>query len=466
MFLARKKELQALNAIYHKEGMSFVVIYGRRRVGKTALINELCKGKKCINYMGIEQNDHGALVSFTEKVLDVYPSGRSMIEDKFPSWDKAFEYIAHQTTDEKIILSMDEYPYIAAGNPSISSVLQKHIDTSFRDKEILIILCGSSMSFMENQVLGYKSPLYGRRTAQFKIEPLDYLDVSEFFSSYTPEEKMIAYGITGGIPQYINNVRESGNLRAAITENFLDTTGHLHEEPSNLLKQELREPAMYNSIITAIANGATKINDIANRTGEDSKKCLKYIKTLIELEIIYREHPIGVESSRKSLYFLKDKMFRFWYRFIPKNIININAGMGSIIYDMRIEPDLPDYMGRIFEDISMEYLVRKNQKLALPFMFDEIGRWWGANPALKQQEEIDIVAVSGKMGLFCECKWRNKKAGIEVLEALKRKSSLLEAYSDKYYMIFSKSGFTDTLIEEANNNEHITLIAIEDMFEI
>lgn len=464
MFLGRKKELQTLKSLYAKEGMSFVVIYGRRRVGKTALINEFCKDKKSINYMGIEQNDHGALVSFTEKVLDMFPSGKSLIEDKFPSWDKAFEYIGSQISDEKIILSIDEYPYVAAGNPSISSILKKHIDTSFRDKEVFIILCGSSMSFMENQVLGYKSPLYGRRTAQLKVEPLDYYDVAEFFHSFSPEEKLLAYGVTGGIPQYINNVREKGSLKKGIIENFLNTSGHLFEEPSNILKQELREPAMYNSIIAAIANGETKINDIANMTGEDSKKCLKYIRTLMELDIVYKEQPIGAKGSRKSLYILKDMMFRFWYRFVPKNIVNINADMGTIVYEKRIEPYLPDYMGGIFEDVAIEYMIRKNQKLALPMMFDEIGRWWGTNPKFKQQEEIDIVAMAGNEGIFCECKWRNKKTGIQVLEELIRKAELFENCTEKYFMIFSKSGFTDELLDIVKKRKNITLVELEDMF--
>lgn len=233
-------------------------------------------------YIAIEQNDKAALESFSEIVMQRYPSAKSII-DVFPSWDKAFEYIAAQSGNERLILAIDEYPYLAGSNPSISSVLQKHIDTSFKKSNLFLLLCGSSMSFMENQVLGYKSPLYGRRTAQFKIEPFDYFDSSLFFKDATNAEKVLDYGAAGGIPQYLGILAEESNVEKGIGGSFFKKTGALYEEPENLLKQELREPAVYNSIISAIAHGATQLNEISTKSGEESKKCSKYLKTLIDL---------------------------------------------------------------------------------------------------------------------------------------------------------------------------------------
>ncbi|MFZ5967529.1 MAG: ATP-binding protein [Bacillota bacterium] len=464
MFVGRTNELAELNRLYNKDSFEMAVIYGRRRVGKTYLIHEFCKDKKSIFYVAIEQNDKGALESFSEKVLDVFPAARSYIA-VFVSWEKAFEYIANQIGDQRIVLVIDEYPYIATGNPSISSVLQKIIDTKFLNTKLFLILCGSSMSFMENQVLGYKSPLYGRRTAQFKIEPFDYLDSSKFFNQYSKEEQLIAYGIVGGVPQYLSNLAKEGSLFDSMYYNFFRKDGHLFEEPSSILKQELREPATYNSIITAIASGASKINEISTKTGEESKKCSKYLSTLIDLHIVKKEHPVGLKTGRNSLYSLRDNMFKFWYKFIPENITNIEADMGKIIIDKKVNPQMPEYMGRIFEDICIQYMIRRNKRLSLFIMFDEIGRWWGNNPMKKRQEEIDVLAQSSNEAIFGECKWRNEPVGIKVLNALIDKSEFLNQYENKYYMLFSKSGFTKDLEDAAANMDNVELVDLGKLFE-
>ena len=382
------------------------------------------------------------------------------------TWEKAFEYIAEQAKTKRIVLAIDEYPYIATGNPSISSVLQKVIDTKLLNTRLFLILCGSSMSFMENQVLGYKSPLYGRRTAQFKIEPFDYMDSSEFFASYTREEQLVTYGIAGGVPLYLSNLAKEGSLSDSIYYNYFKKDGHLFEEPSSILKQELREPATYNSIISAVASGASKINEISTKTGEESKKCSKYLSTLIDLHILKKEYPVGVEPGRNGIYCLCDNMFKFWYKFIPGNITNIEAGMGKIIIDKKVNPQMPEYMGRIFEEVCIQYMIRRNKTLSLFIMFDEIGRWWGNNPAKRRQEEIDILAKSGSSAIFGECKWKNELVGISVLNALIEKSEILNQYKDKYYMLFSKSGFTKELEKAAVSMGNLELVNLDNLFDV
>ena len=465
MFIGRKNELEELNRLYNKDSFEMAVIYGRRRVGKTYLINEFCKNKLKILYVAIEQNDKGALENFSEKVLEILPEAGSFI-DVFPNWEKAFDYIADHAKDKRIILAIDEYPYIAAGNPSISSVLQKVIDTKFLNTKLFLILCGSSMSFMENQVLGYKSPLYGRRTAQFKIEPFDYIDSGKFFPQYSKDEQLKAYGIVGGVPQYLSNLAKEGNLTDSIYYNYFRKDGHLFEEPSSILKQELREPAVYNSIIKAVASGASKINEIATKTGEESKKCSKYLSTLIDLHIVKKEYPVGLESGRNGIYGLRDNMFKFWYRFVPENITNIEADMGQIIIDKKVNPQMTEYMGRIFEEICIQYMIRRNKKLSLFIMFDKIGRWWGNNPIKKRQEEIDILAKSGNKAIFGECKWRNELIGINVLDSLIDKSKFFNQFEDKYYILFPRSGFTKELMNAAAHMNNVELLEINKLFEI
>lgn len=463
MFLGREYELSELNSMYDKEGFKFAVIYGRRRVGKTSLINEFCKGKENIFYVAIEQNDKAAIESFSSKVLEQFPAAKTML-DVFPSWDKAFEYIAAQAANKKVILAIDEYPYLASGNPSISSILQKHIDTSFKNSNIFLLLCGSSMSFMENQVLGYQSPLYGRRTAQFKIEPFDYYNSSLFFKDAANTDKILAYGAAGGVPQYLGIIAEEESVEKGILMSFFKKSGHLYEEPDNLLKQELREPAVYNSIITAIANGASRLNEISTKTGEDSKKCSKYLKSLIDLQIVEKEYPQGIKTERNSIYILKDNMFRFWYRFVPKNITNIESGLGEQVMKLRVLPLIPEYLGKIFEDVSREYLLKRNKAMTLPFMFNTIGRWWGTDPKTRTQKEIDILAEYEEYAIFGECKWKNESVGMSVLNDLIEKSKIFTQYKKNTYFLFSKSGFTKELIAKAGEMEGVELVDLDRIF--
>lgn len=462
MFIGRLNELSELNRLYYRNEFEMVVIYGRRRVGKTFLINEFCKNKPNIFYVAIEQNNKGSLESFSESILNVFPAARSYI-NTFESWEKSFEYIAVQANQKRIILAIDEYPYIATANPSISSILQKIIDTKFLNTKLFLILCGSSMSFMENQVLGYKSPLYGRRTTQIKVEPFDYMDSCKFFPNYSKEEQLIAYGLVGGIPLYLKNIAKEGPLEQSIYYNYFRKDGHLFEEPSSILKQELREPATYNSIITAVASGSSKINEISTKTGEETKKCSKYLSTLISLHILKKEYPIGLKPGRKGIYSLCDNMFKFWYKFIPENIINIESGMGKIVIEKRVIPQISEYMGRIFEEICMQYMIRRNTKLSFNIMFDNIGRWWGNNPIRKKQEEIDILAISGDSAILGECKWRNEVSGINILNDLIEKSKHLK-YKNKYYILFSKTGFTKELKLKSSQMENLEIVDIDQLF--
>jgi len=464
MFIGRKNELSELSKLYNMDGFKFVIIYGRRRVGKTALITEFIKGKDNIFYISTEQNDKASLSDFSERVLERFPAAASAL-DSFPSWDKAFSYISDQAQKKRIILAIDEYPYIAGGNPAISSILQKHIDTNFKSSNLFLILCGSSMSFMQNQVLGYESPLYGRRSAQFRIEPFDYLDAGLFFPNTSCEKKMQAYAICGGIPQYLNAIAEYDSVMDGVYECFLKSSGILYEEPEYLLKQELREPTVYNSLIASIAGGASKLSEISTKSGEDSKKCSKYLKSLIDLNIIKKEYPYGVKAERNSTYALRDNMFKFWYRFIPQNITNIESGLGKQVLENRICKYLSAYVGRVFEDACRDYMKRINGTQGLPFMFHGIGRWWGTDPETKSQKEIDIIADADDKAIFGECKWSDYEVGISVLNDLREKSMTLKRYSDRTYILFSKSGFHEGIHSPSTDIIPVDLQMLYDVYQ-
>lgn len=464
MFIGRQQELEKLNMMYDSGQFEFAVIYGRRRVGKTTLIKEFCKGKKAIYFVAREANDIINLENFSTDVFNV-TSKESAGNVYFPNWEKAFDYIYKISCDERIILVIDEYPYLAQSNRAISSVIQAHIDMRLKDSKLFLILCGSSMSFMEYQVLGYKSPLYGRRTAQFKIKPFTYYESAQMLEGFSAEDQALLYGITGGIPEYLARISMNLSVKENIKNLYLSESGRLFEEPQNLLKQELREPATYNGIIAAIANGASKLNEIATKNGLESNKCAKYISSLIALGIIKKEKSLTEDESRKSIYLLNDMMFRFWYRFIPGNMSSIASGLSNYVYDKAVAPHLSNYMGQIFEQMCTQYLIRENAAMSLPFVFGRIGRWWGNNPEKKRQEEIDILAVDDENAIFGECKWENEPAGIGVLNELVEKSRLFKQYKYKHYMIFSKSGFTAELEESAAAMDNVELIDLKKLNE-
>lgn len=447
MFAGRQKELKKLERMYQEDCFQFAVIYGRRRVGKTTLIAEFAKGKAAISYIAIEGTMKENLDGLSHAAMKW--RGSNAVYNDF---ETLFTDIDRICKKERIILSIDEYPYLAASYPAISSILQRHIDTCWKDSHLFLILCGSSMSFMENQVLGYKSPLYGRRTAQFRIRPFTFFESREMLDGFTPEEQAVLYGVTGGVPEYLTRIKKSLSVDENITSLFFDDNGTLFEEPVNLIKQEMREPASYHSIISAIAGGASKLNEIAVKTGLESSACSNFMTSLIQIGIVEKERPITEkESSRKTIYHLQDSMFLFWYRFVRPNTTAIAMGTGDFVYSDFVKPQLNAFMGSIFEEICRQYLYRSDVYRTLPFFFGKLGRWWGTNPAKKQEEEIDIVALGENQMLLGECKWRNAKVDISVLQTLLERGGLFTC-PEKYYYVFSKSGFdksTEGLAKQA-----------------
>lgn len=461
MFVGRQKELKKLEQMYQSEQYEFAVFYGRRRVGKTTLINEFCRNKKTIYYVGLESTLAENLREFSRAIWSVTGSGFPL--PPFQDFESAFDFISEQAKSDRLILVIDEFPYLAESYSGISSLLQSYIDRKFKDGKLFLILCGSSMSFMQHQVLGYKSPLYGRRTAQFKIDPFDFFDTIKMIPDFSEEDQALLYGVTGGIPEYLSYIDPALSADDNIKELFFDSTGRLFEEPSNLLKQELRNPSVYNSVMTAVANGASRLNQIAEKAGITSGSCSGYLTSLMELGIIEKEYPVTEKEGRKTIYRFRDQMFRFSYRFVRTNTSMITQDMGSRIYDQLVKPQLPDFMGQVFEHICTEYLIREQQAGQTPFFFTKIGRWWGGNPETHQQEEIDILAFSDQKAIFGECKWREEPVSMAVLSALRRRRNLFH-FTENYLYIFGKSKFENELYTAAEQDNHIRLILFSKMF--
>lgn len=461
-FIGREREISDLNDLYLQDKFQLFVLYGRRRVGKTTLLNEFCKDKDTIFYSAEQSNNKLNLEKFSALVFGFY--GENNLEP-FSSWTNALSYINERQNDKKLVLVIDEFPYLVRKNKALLSEFQHLIDHKLLNGKLFMILCGSYMGFMEKEVLGSKSPLFGRRTAQLHMKPFNYQTSSEFLKGFSDTEKLELYGAFGGTPLYLQQISANESFEENIKRAYLKVTSYLYEEALLLLRQEVQEPGVYSAIIEAIASGYTKANEISTKIGEDAAKCLKYIKTLCELGILHKETPFKEkESSRKTIYGISDFMFRFWYRYVFQNRTLIETGAQQAVWSKRIEPDYNSYMGLVFEKVCMDYLSMKNAKGELPILFTSIGRWWGTNPVTRGQEEIDLIANDAKDYIFGECKWRNEKLDISVVRELKGKADIFNKdRSNTYYMFFSKSGFTEAVINEAKSDSSIMLVDLKEL---
>jgi len=458
MFFGRNAEISKLEQMYNSNTFEFAVIYGRRRVGKTTLIREFIKDKRALFFAASESTASNNLLSLSRCI------GGKKNAPVFTDYENALTSVFELAEKERLIFVIDEFPYLAGAYRGISSLLQILIDHKKEHSQLMLILCGSSMSFMENQVLGYQSPLYGRRTAQFKVLPFTFFESLPFFGDFEPIDKAVLYGATGGVPEYLSKVNPQKTVRENTIDLFFTPSGLFFEEPSNLIKQELREPSTYNVVIEAIASGASRLNEIATKCRIESNKCAKYLASLISLGLISKEYPFGETANKKSIYKLEDFMFRFWYRFVFPNMSAITAALGAAVYDNEVEGQLNAYMGLIFEEICKQWLFEMAKRGSLPFFIGNLGRWWGTNPTTRAQEEIDIMAVHKSNALFAECKWKNADVGMDVYHELKRKSELFH-HENVYLYVFSKNAFTGELRLAEQEHGLVKLFALPEMMD-
>ena len=410
--------------------------------------------------MGVESNAKQNLENFSKIIIE-YNTGIET-ETSFLSFQSALEYVFKLSEKERVVLAIDEYPYVARSEKSLASTLQLLIDKYKDSSKLMLILCGSSMSYMEDNILAYKAPLYGRPTTQMKIVPFDFEETCRYFRHFSDEDKALIYGIVGGTPQYLLQMNDELSVEENIKNTFLNPASALFEEPENLLKQEVREPALYNAIIAAIATDSTRMSEISSKVGEDTNVCSTYVKNLVSLGIIKKETPYGEKASRKAIYSIEDNLFRFWYHFVPANYSIIARGAADLAYK-RIEPFLSDYMGKVFEEICKQWLWKQLLAGNCPVEFSSLGRWWGNDPKEKRQAEIDILAEQDKTtALFGECKWTNEKVDLGVLETLVKRSELF-SYKTKYFYLFSKSGFTKGCDERAKEMGNVVLVGYGEM---
>lgn len=472
MFVGRTTELDQLEKMYTKDGFQMAVVYGRRRVGKTTLIDAFAKDKPTLYFTAQQRSSLQNLAQFSRCVCTFFgmPENASMFSD----WRSAFSYIAQaaqQRGSEPFLLVFDEFPYAAETEPSLPSILQIAIDHEFKQTNIRIILCGSNEGFMESEVLGRKSPLYGRRTMQLKVKPFDCFDAARMLPSLTAQEHVTYYATFGGTPYYLAQVDAGATYEENVSELMFNTSGVLYEEPLMLLRQELREPALYNSILDAIGSGETSPKRIAERSGVNATSMSKYLKTLLDLGIIQRDVPLGdnPDTSRKAVYTLSDPFFAYWYAFVSKSVGAIEAGAGfAAAQRTAFGQSLQSYVGKQFEAVCQQWVIRKNIAGELPFLASSFGRWWGTDPRVKAETDIDLLAADKQSGniLVGECKWRNSFNETDAIRQLEYRAELLKDYKEHTYCLFTKEAASKGTQEKATKRDDLWLVATDEMFTI
>lgn len=457
VFRGRIAELKVLNKKFEQDGFVMTVLYGRRRVGKTKLINKFMQEHDCkkISFTSVEREESELLSMMTEAVLTVLaPDMADSIS--FNSFENLFDFIGKHAEKERIIFFIDEYPYLAKQCPYIQSVLQKVIDTKWENGNLFFIICGSLVSFMKDEVLAESAPLHGRSSLGLKLSPFNYLETAEFLEDYSPEEKAICYGLTNGVAKYIEQFDPKVSLEENIIDQFYSVGGYFSEEQvKTVVTGDKQNPALYNSIVSAVATGHTKNGEIATYIGSDD---VTYpLKVLVNAEVLERR------ISKKPYYVLNDSMLEFWFRYVSRATSLINAGNGTLYYESNVKEHIHDFMGKVFEKMAKEFLMMNAGKDDFPVL-TEITEYQDSvidESKKPKQIEIDLLGKNdNKMILVGECKFKNEAFDKTDLESLMDKIKYLPV-NDPVICVFSLGGFTDYVKSAAGN---CRLISIEDMY--
>lgn len=468
MFVGRSRELATLEKLYAKGNFEMAVIYGRRRVGKTALISRFAEGKRCLFFTAQQKSEKLNLAAFSRVAYDFF--GLPSSTGTFNSWMDALDFVAQRAeNDDPFLFVFDEFPYAAQASPALPSALQIAIDHRLQRTNLFLILCGSNQGFMESEVLGSKSPLYGRRTSQLKLKPLAYREAAQLAPTQDPIKLVEYYAAFGGTPYYLRQLDSSESLEQNVERLFFDIAGVLYAEPQMLLRQELREPALYSSILDAIGMGATTPKRIAERAGMDPGGTSLYLKTLVDLGIVERTVPFdeNAATTRKSIYRLADPLFAFWYRFVSPHADMIEAGLGNAAARFAQGQPFSTYVGRQFEGICLQWLIDQALMDQLPFTPTRFGSWWGPDPQRHEQTDIDVIVANkqDKALLAGECKWRNSFDESVAIDELRRRSTLLRDYTDVWHVLFCKNNISDATAARIEGDSHLEVLTARDLYE-
>ena len=463
-FIGRKAELEKLNTEYERNG-GFVVIYGRRRVGKTTLIKEFLRKKTAFYFLATEELESQSMKRLAGVVART--TKNSYLQNAaFTDWLDLFQVIADYKTEEKKVLVIDEFPYLVKTNPAFPSILQNAWDEILKDSNVMLILSGSLIGMMQKHTLSYDSPLYGRRTAQMRLAPLPFTDI--YGVQKMPFEQAVEqYAVTGGVPKYLEFFEDDRGLEEQLKDAVLSKSGFLYEEPNFLLKSEFLTAVNYFSIIKAIADGNHKLGKIAGVLGQETSALTPYLSTLADLCIIEKKTPVtekNPEKSRKGLYFILDNFIRFWFHYVYPYKGELELDNMQIVLDEIRKDFVEKFVAFAYEDICKNIFADLCKNGTISFVPSRIGSYWLND--FDGDTEIDVMAIDhqNKRIFAGECKYHAKPVDVSVYFALKKKvdgiAEIRKAYQgyDVIFGVFSKSSFTQRMLDTAKDNTGLILI--------
>lgn len=457
-FIDREIELKFLNERWQSSNSQLIIIYGKRRIGKTELIKEFIKNKNSIYFICDRTTEKENLKNLG-RIAGRKFNNLILVENGFNDWYQFFNFLK-ESLKERIVIAIDEFPYLYSSNTAISSIFQKGWDENLKDLPIFLIICGSSVSMMLRETIYNSAPLYGRKTGQIFLKPLGFYDAWKFFPKLDFSRFLNIFAICGGIALYLEQFSHAKSLTENLTTNVFNKNSILYNEGEILLSEELSELRIYFAILKAIALGKTKFGEIINYTGLSKTSIHKYLYVLEELQLISKEIPVTEEKpekSRKGLYKIRDPFFNFWFKFILPFKSEIEIGyLNEVFKYFNTQFDLA--VTTVYQNLCQEIL---RVKLKECFRFNKIGRWWDVIG--KVQYEIDLVALDedNNQILFGESKWSNKKIGINIFKELKEKSRFVNWNINnrkEKYILFSKSGFTDEIMEFTKIEKNLILV--------
>ena len=463
VFVARDKELEFMESQYREEPHPFVVIYGRRRVGKTRLIEEfLNRHEDFLYYLGRKENGTGNLRNFRKAVSDF--TGNAAMASSDMDWEDTISEFCGSRGDRRKILVIDEFQYIARGDPDFIPQFQAAWETRMGRSDVMLIICGSYVNMMRSLVLNTGSPLYGRRTGQIHLHPIGFENYGEFPSMAGRKDMLERYSVTGGVPKYIESFSKGRGIFEAIESNVLNPESYLFNEPLFLLGDEAGDVGPYIPIVLAVANGNRKLEDICKSIGKKSSEITMHLRNLRDMDILEREVPAtepDPEKSKLGLYRIKDNYIGFWFRFVYPYLDMLSMGRTSYVMDNIRRMFRQNWVAFVYEDVCRETMYRSYEMGLWDIGFGKVGRVWG-----KGLPETDIVAVNRqeKQMVVGECKYSSSPKKKEVLGELKNRRDALAEYTGygcAGMIAFSNSGFTDDAIEYARKNGIVLVEGID-----
>lgn len=456
MFIGRTRELSSLRKEFDANRPSLLVVYGRRRIGKSALLRQAVSDRPHVIYQATRVTAALNLQALKAEIARAL--GSDDLLDGLGDWFGMLTYLARKSHEiNGLVVVLDEFPYLAEVDQSLPSILQKFWDSgSPAAGRLNLVLCGSLIAQMED-LLAERNPLYGRQTLAMDVQSLPLRDAGAFFPDYSADDRILTYGIFGGVPFYLRLCDPAASLQDNIVNLLLTDSGPLVDEPSVLLQSELRQTQRYASILSAIADGCTKAGDINGRVRDikDSMSLSPYLERLERMRLVRAVRSMDAEpKSRDRRYFVDDPLIAFWHRFVRPNMSSVAQGFGTEIWRHQAAPWLDDFMGLAFEEICRQH-ARAHAQERLPAPAQVVGQVWGAD------YDIDVAGrlLDGAM-LYGECKWRRGEVGEDVLNTLierSEKTAYGRTEARRHFLLYARTGFKPGVLERAAADERIIL---------